>query len=497
MLTNTAFNTEQTFVGAALPRWASEQPQALALKCQSRVLCWADLHHQVEHLAARLYGELGAGRAVALDISDPLNLSLAFLVVSRSGNRALVLDTGWPETLRAEIDRQTQPDRVLDNECLTQWLSDLESGFDDKLSPIPQPTPDQPFYVGFTSGSTGIPKGYRRSHASWLTSFELSRTLFALQPGDRVMAPGSLATSLHLFGVIQALQAGIGVVLVPRFRPRTVLKAIDEQGVTALYGTPTQIKLLLQSTERDALAPLPGLQHLIISGAKWPESTRQALRQHFPNARLTEFYGTSEMSFIALHNDQARAPEASVGRAVPGVDLRIGPSAHTKVASGERGRIWVRSAMVFDGYECGGGDEIAREGDWLTVGDHGYLDEDGYLYLVGREKRMIVSSGLNLYPEEVEAWLVQHPAVNQAALLGLPDELRGHKIAAVVQTDGSSITADSLRQHCRHRFPASQLPKVWYFLDQWPLTNSGKTDIVALERWLTAVLAGSDKETPR
>ncbi|HET8903477.1 MAG TPA: AMP-binding protein [Saccharospirillum sp.] len=498
MLSETAPNANETFVGATLARWAREQPTAMALQCQSQALCWEELYARVERLAGRLYGELGAGRAVALDITDPLNLVVAFLAVSRSGNRALVLDTAWPEAQRAEIDRQTRPDCVVDNELLAYWLSGSDAGSVDICESIPRPTPDQPFYVGFTSGSTGMPKGYRRSHASWLASFDLSQILFDLKPGDRVMAPGSLATSLHLYGVIQALQAGIGVVLVPRFRPRTVLQAIGDHGVTALYGTPTQIKLLLQTAQRDALAPLPGLRHLIISGAKWPDDTRQALRQPFPNAQLTEFYGTSEMSFIALHNDQTRAPQGSVGRPVPGVEVCIGPTPHQSLATGDRGRIWVRSALVFDGYECGGGDEIAREGDWLTVGDHGYLDENGYLYLVGREKRMIVSSGLNLYPEEVEAWLVQHPAVTQAALLGLPDALRGHKIAAVVQADETDLSADSLRQHCRQRFPASQVPKAWYFLEQWPLTQSGKTDFLALERWLTVILAGTgpDKAIP-
>lgn len=498
MLADTAFRAETQFVGATLRFWAEEQPREVALQCQSRAWDWEELYRRVEHLSARLYDELGTNRAIALDVSDPLFLIFAFLAVSRSGNRALVLDTGWPDVLRSEIDRQTRPDRVLDTDQLLQWLDNPEPDLKDSPAPGPAPTPDQAFYVGFTSGSTGMPKGYRRSHASWLASFELSQMLFDLQPGDRVMAPGSLATSLHLYGVIQALQAGIGVVLVPRFRPRTVLQALGEHRVTALYGTPTQIKLLLQTAKRDALAPLAGLRHLIISGAKWPDDTRQALRQLFPGAQLTEFYGTSEMSFIALHNDQTRAPQGSVGRPVPGVEVRIGLTPHQPVATGDRGRIWVRSALVFDGYECGGGDEIAREGDWLTVGDHGYLDEEGYLYLVGREKRMIVSSGLNLYPEEVEDWLVQHPAVTQAALLGLPDALRGHKIAAVVQADETDLSADSLRQHCRQRFPASQVPKVWYFLEQWPLTQSGKTDFVALERWLTVILAGTgpDKAIP-
>jgi long-chain acyl-CoA synthetase len=486
--------TPPLFVGATLSTWADVQPKLVALGCQGRLLDWASLYRQVEHLAAHVFREVGDRRAVSLDVGDPLYLVIAFLAIVRSGNRALVLDTTWPVVQRVEIDRETQPGLVLDTSLLEQWLDEPIAEADN----VPTPEARQPFYVGFTSGSTGMPKGYRRSHASWLASFDISHALFELKPGDCVMAPGSLATSFHLYGVIHALQAGIGVVLIPRFRPRSVLQAIAQEGVTALYGTPTQIKLLLQSAVRDAISPIQTLRHLIISGAKWPEDTRKALRQPFPKAEVTEFYGTSEMSFIALHNEQSRAPVGSVGRPVTGVEVRIGPSASAPLAVGERGRIWVRSALVFDGYECGGGDEIASEGDWLTVGDHGYLDEDGYLYLVGREKRMIVSSGLNLYPEEVEAWLVQHPGVSQAALLGLPDELRGHRIAAVVQTTEAGATTETLRQYCRQRFPASQVPKVWHFLEQWPMTNSGKTDFVALERWLKVVQAGTgpDKAIP-
>lgn len=108
MRDDTAATADERFVGATLARWAVEQPTAVALQCQAQCLCWSDLHRQVEQLAGRLHTELGVNRAIALDVSDPLLLILAFLAVSRSGNRALVLDTGWPDAQRAEIDRSSR-----------------------------------------------------------------------------------------------------------------------------------------------------------------------------------------------------------------------------------------------------------------------------------------------------------------------------------------------------------------------------------------------------
>lgn len=470
-----------SFVGQPLAQWATTQATAPALLCDQHTTSWQALYDQVQALALRIYQRSGRGQAVALDLPNPQHLILAFLAVVRSGNRAQVFDPGWTQAQRQAIIESASPTWLLDTPTFTKLLADSANSPPHDAT-VPEPTPEQAFYVGFTSGSTGLPKGYRRRHQSWLASFALSEQLFDWQPGDVVMAPGSLATSLHLYGVIHALHAGRPVVLVPRFQPRSILQALHNHAVTTVYGTPTQVHLLLQAARRYGYSPFTGLRHLIISGAKWPEATREQLRAQFPQADLTEFYGTSEMSFIALHNDHHRAPPGSVGQPVPGVSVRIGADIDHPVPAGERGRIWVKSPLLFDDYECGGGDEIRRDRGWLSVGDHGYVDADGHLYLVGREKRMLVSSGQNLYPEEVEAWLCKHPGVQQAALFGLPDPLRGQKIVAAIQPEYPDLQPEPIRHHCAERFPLAQVPKAWVMIDDWPLTPSGKTDLVALQR---------------
>lgn len=475
------------YIGSTLATFAVERGADPALSCGDQQVTWATLHHHVTTLAQSLYSHHGAQQAIGLDITDPLLLVQAFLATVRAGHRALVFDPQWTPDQRARLVRQLSMTALLNDADITALNTDC--------SPIglPDPEPDWPFYVGFTSGSTGLPKGYRRNHDSWLASFAISDQLFGLNHSDRVMAPGSLATSLHLYGVMHALQRGIPVALVPKFRPRTVWQTLLTDQVTALYGTPTQVHLLLQAAAHEQYAPNAVLRHLIISGAKWPDDTRAAIRQFFPQAQLTEFYGTSEMSFVALHNDTQRAPSGSVGKPVPGVEVCIGHTPDNPASTGQRGRIWVRSALLFDGYECGGGDEIARHGEWLTVGDHGYMDVAGHLFLVGREKRMLVSSGQNLYPEELESWLTQHPDIQQAVVLGVPDALRGQKIVAVLQGEAADLTADALKRYSAQRLPMAQVPRAWYWLEHWPLTPSGKTDVMAIQAWLTETTA--QKET--
>lgn len=477
------------YVGATLEHWAQHQGFHAALIMGRNVVSWETLHKRSLALAQPLYSQGLADHAVALDIQDPMRLVLAFLGVVRAGARAQVFDPGWTPTQRQAILQRASPDHLLADQTPDQWQPPVAD------QAVPQPRPDQPFYVGFTSGSTGLPKGYRRTHASWLASFELSEQLFDFRPDDVVMAPGSLATSLHLYGVIHALQAGRTAVLAPGFRPRTLLQTLTDQSVSVLYGTPTQIQLLVQAADRYGLGPWPGLRHLIVSGAKWPDALRTRIDQHFPRACVSEFYGTSEMSFVALHSDRAPAPEGSVGRPVPGVSVSIGPEPGRPQPSGTRGRIWVRSELLFDGYECGGGDEITQQDGWLTVGDHGYLDANQNLYLVGREKRMLVSSGQNLYPEELEADLLNHPGVAQAAVLGTPDALRGQRIVALVQRHDPTLSADELRRYCARQRPLAQCPRQWFMLEDWPLTGSGKTDFMALEQTLEHLL--SDVEAQR
>ncbi len=233
--------------------------------------------------------------------------------------------------------------------------------------------------------------------------------------------------------------------------------------------------MLVEAAGGDAF---PSLRILMISGAKWRAETRAATEALFPNAGIAEFYGASETSFITIGHPDEKVPAGSVGRAAHGVSLRIRDAEGRDLPVGEAGAIWVGSSMLFDDYACGSAPETRREGDFLTIGDHGRLDEDGFLYLHGREKRMLVTSGLNVYPEEVEAVLSSLSGIEEAAVFGLPDPLRGVELVAVLR---GSVDEPALRAACRALLPAAKIPRRFLALDDWPRTSGGKADLRALE----------------
>src|SRR5690606_15135092 len=249
------------------------------------------------------------------------------------------------------------------------------------------------------------------------------------------------------------------------------LARIGADAVTALYATPTQVELLARAAEADGTV-LPDLRVVMVSGAKWRDTALERVRRLFPNARLYEFYGTSETSFVTAR-EAGTGPEGSVGRAMPGVDLDIRGDDNQSMPAGDTGRVWVRSPLLFDGYEIGDdGETIWRDG-FVTVGDRGFVDADGHLFLVGRVKRMLVTSGVNVFAEEIEAVLESHPAVTAAAVFGLPDDLRGMRMVAAVRFV-AACDIDDLTRHCRAALLPVRRPRAIHAVEDWPLTAGGK-----------------------
>ncbi|WP_417678202.1 AMP-binding protein [Roseibium sp.] len=465
------------FVGDSLKDHARARAQECALACDRRSWTWADLFKDVEALAGELASRTPEGARVGLSLTDPADLLIAFLAVIRRGGLAMVFDPAWPPARRSWVERETAPDLVLDAAA----LAELRARAPQSSGSLKAPDEAVPFYAGFTSGSTGDPKGYCRTHRSWLKSFDLSRAEFAIGPQNRIVIPGSLVHSLHLYGAVHGLHAGASVALSPWFSPKTLAEQLRKAEGTVFYATPTQIHYVAEELKRSGPAATVGL--VLASGAKWCAEDRRAMAAIFPKARLVEFYGASEMSFIAVSAPEDDVPDRSVGRAAAGVSIRIGEPGSPPVAPGTTGPIWVKSGLLFDRYICGGGEEVCWKDGWLTVGDHGYFDDNGFLYLAGREKRMIVTSGLNIYPEEVEQVLASHSAVRAAAVFGVPDPVRGSRlVAAVAPEPDARIEASELRRLCLGELGRSRTPRMFHVITDWPLTPGGKTDLQKLER---------------
>ncbi len=325
----------------------------------------------------------------------------------------------------------------------------------------------QKLYVQ-TSGSSGTPKMIRRAPQSWTRSFDLMATRFGVTAADTYAILGDIGHSLTLFATMEALHLGADLACMTGQLPRSQIKEMERFGVTTLYATPTQLRLILNVANGPIL---PNLRYIFVGGGSLDPALRQALTQAIPTATIREFFGASETSFITMAD--ANTPEGSVGAAYPGVMLRV-------AAPFETAEIWVRSPYLFEAYEQGETPDTRWDQDFLSVGELGYLDDAGNLFLRGRKTRMVTIADQNVFPDQVERVLLQHPSVLHAAVLALPNPQRGHVLVAVIQPR-DPLPQPALRQLCKDQLGAASVPRRFVVVDDLPLLPAGKPDLRALE----------------
>ncbi|WP_028712889.1 AMP-binding protein [Paracoccus sp. J55] len=321
-----------------------------------------------------------------------------------------------------------------------------------------------------SSGSGGRVKTIRRSHGSWIASFEVNRAAFGLSAGDRYAVLGQLGHSLALYAALEALHLGAGLLVLAGDGPRSQVRQLAEAGVTVLYATPSQLRRLLLAAGPGGL---PALTHVFCGGGKLDAACRAGMAALCPNAAIREFYGASETSFITIAD--AGTPEGSVGRAYPGVRLRLD----------DEGRIGVASPYLCEGYAEPDLPPPPRRGGYLFTGDIGRLDARGSLFLRGRESRMVTVADQNLFLEDVEAALAAAGA-GLCAALAVPDARRGHAVVAVVEGAEDEALAARLRRACRDGLGDHAAPRRILFLPRLPLLGSDKPDLAALARLVGA-----------
>jgi long-chain acyl-CoA synthetase len=440
---------------APLAYWAEMTPHTVAIDDGVTRLDFAALAQQVAARAAALRQSHPSAVCWVDDVPDSGAQLLSFLAILAAGGTAAVSDPDWPPAVREQI------------------LARVAAGVGAEAA-LAEATSSSPFYIGFTSGSSGLPKGFRRSHGSWTSSFDICLESFGRGAAATMLVPGRLSHSTFLFGALLGLWSGAGVRLQSRFAPGPALDTLASGDAGAIVAVPSQLILMLELAQRRKLSPMPGVRLLMIGGAPWNRARTPELQQLFPQARIIEFYGASETSFIAWTDSDSSLPDHVVGRPFSNVEVRIDAS-----APGMPGLIYVRSPMVFSDYvTLRDSDEqpaLLRDGDWLSVRDVGHLDEQGRLHLLGRQQRMLLAQGKNLFPEEVESVLTAHPAVMAASVQGIADAVRGVQVAALLKLN-EDINPEALTAWCRERLEPYKIPRRFYTCSDWPLTPSGKTD---------------------
>ena len=328
----------------------------------------------------------------------------------------------------------------------------------------------------FTSGTAGAPRAAMLTHRNLKSNLEQLERNTVMRPSDVVYG---VLPVFHIFGLNvmlgYSLYRGASIVLVQRFDPSTAVDTIRERKVTVVPGAPPVWT---------ALSQLPGLQasdlasvRIALTGAsKMPEETITVMRDKF-GVEVREGYGLTEASPVVSNSMGLELRIGSVGRPIDGVELRLVDESGEEVEDGDEGEIWVRGENVFAGYL---NDPVATAAvltpdGWLKTGDLGVRDDDGYLFIVDRSKDLIIVSGFNVYPAEVEQVLLSHADVDQAAVVGVPHPHTGEAVRAYVVTNGSpTADEDALILFCQQHLARYKCPSKVLFVNELPTGGTGK-----------------------
>jgi long-chain acyl-CoA synthetase len=364
----------------------------------------------------------------------------------------------------------------------------VETWMDDAALTLPEPfpSPEDHSLIFFTGGTTGIPKGADHVHANEMAYARAANTVWPLRLDEDVVLMA--APNFHIWGFCYATVTpvflGATVDYLPVYQPEEILKHFEENKVTVFAGGPAALYVGLMASESFALTDFSNLRLCLAGGSPCSE----ALHTRWEEATgcpIMEGWGMSEGSPINLNPLDGPRKLGSVGPMLPHteidiVDLETG----TKVLpQGERGEVRVRGPQFIKGYRNRPEEnaESFRDG-WFYTGDIGCFDEDGYLYLVDRKKEMILVGGYNVYPREIDEILQRHPAVMEAAAVGIPDDFRGETVKACIALNpGAELSEEELLAYCREHLVKYKLPTVIEFHAELPKTGPGKIDKLKLK----------------
>ena len=417
----------------------------------------------------------------AVPLSYRFNAEEMAYVIDNSDATLVVVDAEQAPLL-AEVSH-----RLTKVRAFLVFGGDVPPGFqawDEVLAAQPdtEPTIAAPETAGasmiYTSGTTGRPKGALRTTTDPRTVFALLGEL-NLQPGAEVhVTTGPLYHSGPLAWASMNHSLGCPVIVLRKFDPVAWLRLVAEHRVTNTFSAPTQLKRIVSLAPGElARADLSSMRSLVADAAPVPYTLKQEVIEKLGDGFLYEVYGSTELGVVTvLHPDEQLRKPGSCGRTYANIEVRIVKDDGTDAAVREPGELFIRTRLGMDGYHRT--DEQLTEldeGDWRSVGDVAYLDEEGYVYICDRKKDMIISGGVNIYPAEIESALYEHPQILDVAVFGIPDDEWGERVHAVVQPKpDQTIDIEELRIFAAARLARYMQPHDYELRDELPRTEAGK-----------------------
>ena len=333
----------------------------------------------------------------------------------------------------------------------------------------------------YTSGTTGFPKGVMLTHYNIVNNAFMLAEVMGMTPSDRLLIQ---VPFFHCFGCVlstmNAVCSGSAMVVMEFFDPAKALAAIAREKCTAVNGVPTMFIAMLNHPDFEKY-DMSSLRTGIMAGAPCPVEVMNQVRTKMHCPEIVIAFGQTECSPVMTmtrRDDDVQLRVATVGRLLDNIEGKVvDPDTGADLPPNTQGEIVTRSACVMKGYYKMP-EETAKAIDaegWLHTGDLGTMDEQGYFRVTGRIKDMIIRGGENIYPREIEEFLLGHPKVSDVQVVGIPDKKYGEQVLAAIQLKaGATATAEEFTAYCRERIARHKIPKYWEFVKEYPLTASGK-----------------------
>jgi acyl-CoA synthetase (AMP-forming)/AMP-acid ligase II len=452
--------------------------------------------HRRSNALAHSFAEMGIGYGdgVGIMCRNHRGFIEATLACAKLGASALYLNTMFAGPQLAEVTRREGPKALVYDEEFAGLLEGVDEsvarvvGWSDGESDEVtleqliaagdesdlKPPPDKPRFVILTSGTTGTPKGAQRSSPDGLLMIAAIIDKIPYRSRETMMIAAPLFHSWGFFHFIISLPTASTIVLRRRFDPEQTLLAVRETRAQVLAVVPVMVQRILQLPEETlAKYELSSLRITSISGSALPGELAIDWMDHFGDSAYN-LYGSTEVSWATVATPQElRAAPGTAGRPPRGTMVRLYDENGLEVPQGEVGRIFVGSEMAFEGYTGGGGKEVID--GLLSTGDVGRLDSEGHLFVDGRDDEMIVSGGENVFPREVEDLLADHPAIAEAAVIGVEDDEFGQRLKAfVVVAAEAEVSEEDLRAHVKENLASYKTPREVEFLEELPRNATGK-----------------------
>jgi long-chain acyl-CoA synthetase len=460
------------------------------------VLTYGDLISRINSLSAYLVSTIGTGNECLLLSENTPFFVIAYLAIIRSGNTALLVETRISESHLASVCHQCR-NRIRASFIQKKFLS-KSAGMENVITEdsLPALSPSQSFtgiapqdddvaVVIFTSGSTGAKKGVMLTHKNLCANTGSIVRYLGLTEDDRICATLPLfycygASLLHTH-----LRAGGSILLSNNIFLGGVIRDINTHRCTGFAGVPSTYQILVNKTPF-LKEPLPSLRSLQQAGGQLPNKYIRMIAEAFPEKKFFVMYGATEATarLSYLPPEKVLTKLGSIGRGIPGVLLEVLDEEGRPVMPGEIGEIVASGDNIMKGYygDPEGTAEVIQDGR-LHTGDLATVDAEGYIFIHGRAKNIIKSGGYRISPNEIEEFICSLDGVLGCVVVGLPDEIMGEAIAAVVQYSGTppeSQLKETILNRCRQQLPSYKIPGRFFFVREFPLNASDKVDKPAL-----------------